>query len=301
MKSVVQRSEVWDTVIIGAGPAGLTAAAYLGRFKRSVVVLHTHESRARWIPTSHNTPGFPSGVGGGELLSRLCSQAHEYGAQTTAARVREVRSGRNVFEVEADQQVYRARFVILATGVLDKLPPLPGIEDAVRRGLVRICPICDAYEARNSSIAVLSDGEHGIREAEFLLTYSRHISLVHIGAALGKRELERLSQQGIGLMTANKQELSIDHGGMMLRTPGEATRFDVWYVALGCAPRTTLLANLNPALDESGALRVSAHQETSVAGLYAAGDVVRGLNQIIVAEAEGAIAATDIHNKLRAR
>src|ERR1700712_3287780 len=136
-----------DAVVIGAGPAGLTAAVYLARFRRKVLVLSAGPSRASWIPESHNTPGFPHGVGGGDLLTRLTEQALAFGVEIREARIDGLAPVADGFEVLGWTATVHTPTVLLATGVRDHLPDLSGIEAAVRRSLVRMCPICDAYEA----------------------------------------------------------------------------------------------------------------------------------------------------------
>jgi len=167
------------------------------------------------------------------------------------------------------------------------------------RGLLRVCPICDAFEATGREIAVIGSGEHAEREAEFLLTYSDRITLVDVG----EQELPQWrGNSGIRVIRSEVRNLVLEDDRLVLRRPdSEPIVFDVAYAALGCTPQNNLAASLGAQMDDSNALRVNSHQQTSVEGLYAAGDIVRGLNQVVVAAAEAAIAATDIHNKLRLR
>ncbi len=271
--------EVHDAVVIGAGPAGLTAAIYLARFRRRVLVLGDIPSRASWIPESHNTPGFPHGVGGTELLARLTAQAREFGVEIREARVEGLALAREGFEVSGRNVGLKASTVLLATGVIDRMPDLPGIEAAVRRSLVRMCPICDAYEATDKRIAVLGDGGLAEREAAFLRAYSDDLTVIGTGEGALSFIGDTVEWRGSG---------------------DEAPRaFDHLYLALGCEPQSALAAACGARRDDDGNLLVDAHQMTSVDGLYAAGDVVRGLNQIAVATGQAAVAATAIHNRLR--
>lgn len=271
--------EVRDAVVVGAGPAGLTAAIYLARFRRKVLVLGDGPSRASWIPESHNTPGFPHGVGGDELLARLSAQALEFGVEIRQAHINALTQNGAGFEVLGREAAIQAPTVLLATGVLDRMPDLPGIEGAVRRSLVRMCPICDAYEATDKRLAVLGDGKHAEREAAFLRGYSDDVTV--IGTDEGRLALTQDTVQWSGVEN----------------TP--VRTFDHLYLALGCQPRSALALACGARCDEDGNLFVDAHQMTSVEGLYAAGDLVRGLNQIAVATGEAAIAATAMHNRLR--
>jgi thioredoxin reductase (NADPH) len=289
----------YDAIIVGAGPAGLTAAIYLARFRRRCLVLEDGRSRARWIPTSHNIPGFVTGVGGGEFLAKLTAQAGSFGAQMQRASVSAITDDAGVFALETREQTLRSRFVLLATGVRDHLPDIPGAEQAVQRSVLRVCPICDAYEAIDKRIAVICNGPLGEREGEFLRHYSDRITLLDIAAS--RTSQQAVHSGNIECIPVDLSELKLDGDRVVLASPSERREFDVLYLALGCTPRHDLARSLGAACDESGALRVNAHQETSIARLYAAGDVVRGLNQVVVAAAESAIAATDIHNKLRGR
>lgn len=290
----------FDVVIIGSGPAGLTAATYLGRFRRRCLVLEDGNARARWIPTSHNILGFAAGIGGTELLARLHEQAAKYGAIIRSARVTTVTTAGGEFTLTtAAKEHYKSQYLLLATGTRDHLPRIPGAPEAVMRSLLRFCPICDGFEAIDKRIAVVSDGPFGEREALFLTTYSDQVTLLQLGAPSGAPD-GKWTAYGIEAIPITLSDLVIKDHEVSVRTKaGEARSFDAVYLALGCTAQNSLAVHLGAHCDEHGALSVSAHQETSVPRLYAAGDVVRGLNQVIVAAAEAGIAATDIHNKLR--
>lgn len=292
--------KILDTAIIGAGPAGLTAATYLRRFHRDIIVIDGHASRARWIPTSHNIPGFPQGVGGTDLLKQLRTHAVRYGANIRDGQVHSLTRQGEYFTLGTASGTVLSRHVILATGIVDRFPALSRVEEAVLRSLLRVCPVCDGFESSGKNIGVISEGEHGQREAEFLLTYSERVTLIHIADKLDRATTQRLHQRGIRTLEAKIDSLRIESGELQILREGRPPeKFDVWYSALGCLPQNRLAIELGAELDDKGTLVVNAHQETSVPGLYAAGDVVQGLNQIVVAAAEAAIAATDIHNKLR--
>jgi thioredoxin reductase (NADPH) len=291
---------MFDTLIIGAGPAGLTAASYLGRFRRPTMVIEAHSSRAEWIPESHNIPGFPQGIGGTQLLSALRAQALRFGAQIRTGPVESLSRTETGFVINLAGASVESRYVLLATGVRDHFPALRGAPEAVLRRLLRVCPICDGFEAIDKNIAVVGDGPRGEREALFLRTYSDRVTLLQVGDSLDPDSRTRLKSGGIRLIETPLNRLEIEENDLLLRCDdGRIQRFDVFYAALGCTPQDSLAAALGAARDRSDALMVDAHQQTSVPGLYAAGDVVRGLNQVVVAAAEAAIAATAMHNRLR--
>jgi thioredoxin reductase (NADPH) len=291
-----------DCIVVGAGPAGLTAAIYLARFRRDFLVVDSGASRAAWIPRSRNHPGFPRGVRGKTLLARMRRQAEIYGTRFLAAHADELTPQAEGFRLVADGRPLHARKVILAAGVVDNEPCIPGVEAAIARGLVRVCPICDGYEVMDQAVGVIGDDAHAAAEALFLTTYSNAVTLMHAGApdALPGDVRRRLAEAGVDLIEAPIESVVLDSGRLTAFCfAGAPRRFDAIYSALGVTPRTSLAIQAGARTDEGGRLIVGDHQETSVPGLYAAGDVVRGLNQISTAEGEGAIAATDVHNALR--
>lgn len=297
--------EPLDALVVGGGPGGLTAAIYLARFRRRILVVENGESRLSWIPRTHNHPGFPDGVEGPALLARMRAQAERYGAEIRRATVEAVRSedGRFVASLEDGGEI-AARKLLLATGVIDNEPNIPAFFQAVRKGLIRICPICDGYEVQGQAVGVIGDGEKAAREALFLRTYTDRLTVIHVGEPknLPDDARRRLAEAGIEVIETPIEDVVIEQDRIAALAFGEgrSASFDSVYSALGTTPRWTLAQDLGAVTDPAGCLHVGEHQETSVEGCYAAGDLVRGLNQISVAAGEGAIAATDIHNQLTA-
>lgn len=293
-----------DAAIVGAGPGGLTAAIYLARFRRRFALVDAGESRLGWIPRTHNHPGFPEGIEGPVLLQRMHEQLARYGAEVRTGEVVEAACADGGFELALkDGERLRARKLLLATGVIDNEPNLPAFFQSVRKGLIRICPICDGYEVRGQAVGVIGDSDKGAREAVFLRTYTDRLTLVHVGeAALSQEALAGLEDAGVELIETAIEDVVIEKDRIVaLCFDGrEMRRFDSVYCALGTTPRWLLAEQLAAGVDKDGRLVVGPHQETTIPGLYAAGDVVRGLNQISVAQAEAAIAAVDIHNRLTA-
>jgi thioredoxin reductase (NADPH) len=249
---------------------------------------------------SHNMPGFPAGIGGKDILKRMREQALEYGADIRPGRVERLMRDEDAFVAVIDGERISARAVLLAAGVVDHHPDLPGVERAVQRSLVRICPICDAYEARGKAVAILGASDKGAREAAFMRTYSDRVTLIHIGPADALTKAEDLARLGVEVIAAPLETVQLEQDRVTALGWGGRTRaFDLIYSALGTSPNAELARGLGARVAGDGRLEVDLHQATSVPGLYAAGDVVRGLNQIAVATAEAAVAATAIHNALR--
>lgn len=292
-----------DCVIVGGGPAGLTAAIYLARFRRDFRLVDAGSSRASWIPLARNYPGFPEGVSGRDLLQRLRDQALRYEAPLMQDRVENLARMEDGFELAlAGGERLRARRVILATGVIENEPALPNCVDAVRRALIRICPICDGYEGVGKAVGVIGNSDHAAREALFLRTYSDDVTLVLVGedAALPEERRRALDAAGVTVVHTPIREVVVEDGAIQALDIGDGRlhRFDTLYSAFGVTPQYALADAVDARRDSDGRLFVDDHQQTSTPGVYAAGDLVRGLNQIAVAAGEAALAATAVHNSL---
>ncbi|TCZ55600.1 NAD(P)/FAD-dependent oxidoreductase [Roseicella aquatilis] len=295
-----------DCLVIGGGPAGLTAALYLARFRRRVLVVDSGAPRAAWIPTSHNIPFFADGTPGPELLRRERETLARYGVRIEAGTVARLDRDRGGFTAAlhaagGGTRLVRARRALLATGAVDVEPDLPDLPDAVRRGLVRYCPICDGYESRERRIAVIGHGPRGLGEAIFIArTYSDDVTLLTHGCPmeLSERDRAAVAEHRLKIVEQPIEALDIRDGRIAaLREGGREHRFDLLYSALGLHYRSELAVALGAEHDGRGALCVDSHCQTTVRGLYAAGDIVRGLDQIVVGMAHAATAATHIHNR----
>ena len=291
-------NELLDVVVVGGGPAGLTAATYLRRFHRSCLVLDSGDSRARWIPESNNCPGFPHGVSGVELLRRMQQQAAEFGTGFESAVVDSIAVEDDIFVLYGMGRSWRARCVILASGLSDKLPAAPWVEEAVACHALRLCSICDAYEATDSRIGVygpLADiAAHGM----FLRTYSQHVFLLPSDEGAGGQALLDAQNAGVQLLEAGGQ-LGFD-GERCTYTlaGGEAVSFDSVYPFIGAYTTAGIVAAMGATMSDTGEIVVDKHQMTNIPNLFAIGDVVSGLNQISVAVGQAAIAATCAHRLL---
>lgn len=294
--------EPLDCLIIGAGPAGLTGAIYLARFHLKVGVIDGGDSRAALIPMTHNHAGFPAGIAGTELLSRMRRQAVQFGIESHDGVVKKLSREGDIFVAETSDHVFRARSVLLATGVVNNRPP---IDDelhhmALQQGLLRYCPICDGYEVTDRRVGVIGAGSHGLEEAIFLRIYSSDVSLItpEGDPDLSPAERDRLRDLGICLVVGPCGPLRVEGSHITVPIPGGELAFDSVYPALGSKIRSDLADQLSARLSADGCIVVDAHQRTSVPGLYAAGDVVRGLDQISHAMGEAGVAATTIRNDL---
>ncbi|WP_235528118.1 NAD(P)/FAD-dependent oxidoreductase [Sphingomonas sp. Leaf231] len=296
-----------DCIIIGAGPAGLTAAIYLARFHLAIRLFDSGSSRAAMIPCTHNHAGFPDGISGPALLGLMQAQAARYGARREETKVTALARNGDGFVVTTNGAVHRARTVLLATGVVNHRPAhlLPEVHDpALERGLLRYCPVCDGYEVTDRRVAVIGTGDHGTREALFLRGFTRDITLVSPEAehALDAPCARALDEAGIVRVDGPCGGYAIEAAEAGERLAFDTARgrmaFDSVYPALGSRIRSRLAVEAGARASDEGCLEVDDHQRTSVPGLFAAGDVVKGLDQISHAMGEAGVAATAIRNLL---
>jgi thioredoxin reductase (NADPH) len=290
----------FDCIVVGGGPAGLTAAIYLARFHLSVALFDDGRSRAALIPIARNLAGYPVGVGGRELLRRMRVQAEGFGTVMHSERVEQVTRRNGRFALLACGREFRAAKVLLASGVINLPPAMPPDEhdDALRRGLLRYCPVCDGYEVTGFRVALLGSGEHGLAEARFLRSYSASVTLVAPHGPHGFSAAQRAGLATWNITAIDGPVSGIIAGGddIALRVAGRDHRFDTLYAALGTELRSELARAAGAQTAQDGAVLVDRHQMTSVEGLYAAGDVVKGLDQIAAAMGQAVIAATAMRN-----
>jgi len=294
-----------DCIIIGAGPAGLTAAIYLARFHLSIRLFDCGSSRAALIPRTHNHAGYPGGIVGTDLLARMLAQAEEFGAVREQVEVRRIDRDGDDFVVVTDHGRYPARTVLLATGVVNNRPDMDATvhDRALQAGLIRYCPICDGYEVTDKRVGVIGTGDHGMKEALFLRGYTRDVTLIAPDADhdLDPACARALDDAGIGRVDGPCGGYAIEDDRIALDTAHGRMAFDSLYPALGSVIRSSLAVAAGAAASDEGCLEVDAHQRTSIPGLFAAGDVVMGLDQISNAMGQAGVAATTIRNLLSER
>lgn len=280
----------------------MTAAIYLSRYRRRVALIDSGDSRASLIPRSHNHPGYPDGIHGPELLEKMQAQMSKFGVEVIRGHVDKVIARVDgSFNIHA-KAVIRARSLLLATGVRDRLPPIAQALDHVRAGLLRQCPVCDAYELSEEPVAVIGAGDCAAGEALFLRQYTAQISILTLGEPLtiDAEVARKLDDAGVPVIPNAVAEWKFGKDNVHVRFDGGRTvRFAALYSGLGNDPRNAIGVDLDVELASDGRILTSLHQETSVSNVYAAGDVVTGLNQLAVAMAQGEIAASRIHSVFR--
>ena len=298
---------ILDCLIVGGGPAGLTAAIYLARFHLDILVVDSGKSRASLIPCTRNLSGFADGIKGTELLLRMRDQACKYGAKIKSEFVTRLERdpGTGLLRANWGSGEATARTVLMATGVTNRRPPIDEKlhDDALARGLVRYCPICDGYEVTDKRVGVIGSDSHGVAEALFLRSYTADVTLIAPDKALRLKpeDNEKLKNAGIECVDGPAQAVAIPDGCIVVDTADGHYTFDTIYSALGSDTHVQLAQMVGAELSSDDCIIVDAHMRTTVSGLYAVGDVVIGLDQISHAMGQGGVAATTIRNDLCAR
>jgi thioredoxin reductase (NADPH) len=294
--------EPLDCLIVGGGPAGLTAAIYLARFHLKILVIDDGNGRAASIPCTRNLAGFPGGISGKEVLGRMREQAQLYDARIEDGFVARLDKTDRGFCATWGGGSIEAKTVLLATGTRNRRPPMDEElhNDALKRGLIRYCPICDGYEVTDKKIGVIGSDSHGVAEAIFIRGFTPDVTLIAPDKALNlsTEQSEKLKLARVPCIDGPARAVAITGECIVVETAEGTHAFDSVYPALGSDAHVLLAEQAGAKLGEKSCITVDSHQRTSVPGLYAAGDVVIGLDQISHAMGEGGVAATTIRNDL---
>ncbi len=257
------------------------------------------------IPRTHNHARYPGGIAGTELLALMRAQAADFGAVVTGSVIEGLERAEEGFVARAQGREWYARTVLLCTGVVNNRPPIaPDMHDAaLRRGLLRYCPICDGYEVADKRVGILGTRSHGFKEAIFLRMYTPDVTLIATDGEhdLSDDEKRQLAAAGVLLIDGPCAPLRLEDAQIVVPTPRGELKFDSVYSALGSVIRSELATAIGAEGTDDGCLIVDDHQRTSILGLYAAGDVAKGLDQISHAMGEAGVAATTIRNDLAER
>lgn len=288
-----------DVVIVGGGPAGLSAALVLGRCRRRVVVVDDGRPRNAH---SHALRGFLTrdGVSPLELLAIARAELRPYLVELVPGEARAARRREGGFEVElADATRLAARRLLLATGIRDRLPAVEGFE-ALYGTTAHHCPFCDGWEARDQPLAAWVRPDDALELALLLRAWSQDVLVVTDGAPLPDGVRERLARLGVPARTERVARLEGREGRLerVVFEGGDAVPRRRLFFHLGSEPSSDLAQQLGCDCSDEAGVHSGALEETSERGVYVAGDASKDVLLAIVAAAEGARAAVDIHRSL---
>lgn len=302
---------MYDIIIIGSGPAGLSAAIYAQRACLDTIVIEKNGISGGQVLNTwevDNYPGFP-GVSGFELSRQFREHANKLGARFVQDEVVQVELSGNVKKVVCEEETYEARCVILASGAHHRMLEVPG-EEGLRGAGVSYCATCDGAFFRGRTVAVVGGGDAALEDAIFLARMCEKVYIVHRRDKLrgAKRLQERLQTLENIEFVWNSETVAIEGNGQVealrLRQTktGEERRLDVdgVFIAVGIAPESELYAG-QVEFDEQGYIRADESGQTSVPGVFAAGDVrTKALRQILTAASDGANCVASAERYLQA-
>jgi len=291
----METNEMWDCIIVGAGPAGLSAAVYMGRFRRRTLLVSDDDGRWSYGQHNENYLGFPKGVSARRLHKLGVAQAERFGVEFSAARVSAVRYSENSYRLETSRGPQAARTLIWATGVRDHWPAFPAVRRLVGRFLFW-CIVCDGWRILDKEVLIFGNADSVGSTVLQFLTYTRRLTvLVDPGEDRLSPEVQAdLEAEGITVRRGKVRRVhrTADVLREVVLTDGTVLGPDYLFSLLGSTPKTVLLRDLPVALDDRGHVIIDDKNRTSLATFFAAGDVSnKHSHQVVSAAHEGAMAA----------
>jgi thioredoxin reductase (NADPH) len=292
--------KTWEAIIVGGGVAGLSAAIYLGRAQRDTLVIDSGKSMAKWEPEVQNYLGFPKGIAGKELLRRGEQQAKRYGVHLVSDEVLDAGKRNEVFDLRGRKRSYRAKFLLLATGIFHIPPAINGVRACLGHSMF-FCKDCDGIRVQGKQIAIYGANNEAVEYALGMLLYSSCVAIVTNGCApqwdkthagwireyqipVYPRCIEKALCQGCQI-----QCLKFADGSDLPVQALFTTRGDIYHNKLAKMLGTKIVG---------GEIVVDHCQRTSVKGLYGAGCVTPANCQMVIAAGQGATAAQSINRDL---
>jgi thioredoxin reductase (NADPH) len=303
--------KLYDVIVIGGGPAGLSAAQYAARANLKTVILDKSPTAGALAFTSkiENYPGLVEPVSGRELLDRFRNQAINFGAEYIETQVVGVNVDQDIKEVQTMDNMYKGKSVIIASGSMGRKPAIDGEEEFIGRG-VSYCAICDAAFYRDLTVCVVGDSDEAIKEVYVLTEFARTVYLIAPAEKLGTSTSEPpLNNEKVQVLTAQRL-VSIEGEDVVTRITlkssktGETQSLDmdgVFIYLHGSQPVVDFIDSSLP-MNEQSCIMTHRTMDTSIPGVYAAGDVTCGeVRQVVISAAYGSIAALSAEKFLRQR
>lgn len=294
-------NSMYDCVIIGGGPAGLTCAIFMGRYRRRVLVIDAGKPRNYAAHAIHGFLGHLD-IKPAELLRKGRDEAERVGVEFLNSVARKIERCGEAFEILTDQGTPKGRRVVLAYGVRDILPEIPDLEGYYGKSIFH-CPDCDGYEVTGKRIGVIGQGKNVAGLSLKMLQWTRDVTIFTNGEAREQNaeQTSKLQAEGIRGMTSPIRKLVGADGfltAVELET-GDRVEIDALFFTIGVERSCTLAEELGCSVfDDQPCLVVDEYKQTSVEGVYAIGDLAPGSQLAITSAADGAIAAIAINKTL---
>lgn len=294
---------IYETIILGSGPAGLTAAIYAARSRCCPLMIHGLQPGGQLTTTTavDNFPGFPEGIDGPDLMEKMKLQAERFGTQFVEGDVTKVDLQERPFRIWVEEELYRCLSLIITTGASPKLLGLGNEESLYGKG-VSVCATCDGFFYRDREVVVVGGGDTAMEEAVFLTRFAKKVTVIHRRDSL--RATPVLADRALGNKAINFKwdseltEILTDTSGVTgtriknLKT-GKETKMncDGIFIAIGHRPNTSLFEG-QLEMDNEGYLLTKNGTETNISGVFAAGDVQdQQFRQAVTAAGTGCMAA----------
>jgi thioredoxin reductase (NADPH) len=302
-KKVGEEKQVYDLIIVGAGPAGLTAGIHTSRLGLKTLVLEagTPGGRASEASIYENFPGFPEGIMGKELIKKMEKQISKFGAEIKAfEEVIDLDFGGELKKVATSKAIYHSFALIIATGTQRRKLEVPGETEFLGRG-VSYCRVCDGPFFKGLRVAVVGFAKEAIMDSLFLADIAKEVLLItdekkiEVAEDLKRRLLERANVKIVnGKVVAILGENVVEAVKVVKFETKQEVRAKVngVFISLGWVPTTEIVKKAGIEVDDRGCIKVDRWQRTNIEGVFAAGDCTCGGMQIVTATGEGAMAAT---------
>ncbi len=298
------KRNTYDCLIIGGGPAGLSAAIYMARYNRSVLVVEGGGGRAAGPQVNENYLGFPKGIQAHKILELGKEQVKNFSGEFVTDTIEDVYKSEDFFSAKGEKGTYHGRTVILATGVKDLYPSFPGLEDYIGKSLFW-CLICDGYKVRNKKLVIVGHDDRAATNATQFLQFTSKITFL-TNCDEGQSNVTK-----VGFNKLEKANIPVIHGsikkvhgksGMMESIEldnGNKVEVDFMFNKQGYIPNSSLASCLGVVLEGEGFIKTDNEQRTSIKRVYAAGDVTNeGSHQVVTAAHEGSVAAVSANEDL---
>ena len=284
---------IYDVIIVGAGPAGISASLYTQRANLKTLIIYQENSALDKAKNIQNYYGFEEGISGKELFEKGIKQAQNLGVELVKDEIVKIEKKEEIFLVNSIKEDYKSKVVILATGNKKTRPNIKGIEEFEGKG-ISYCAICDGFFYKNKNVAVVGSGNYAILETMELIGVAKNITILTNGKELPEYRAENvdLNSKEIKQIQGDKKVEEIEF------KDNSKLKVDGIFIAEGVAGSTDFAQKLGAMTNKNNIL-VNENMQTTIKGLYACGDCTGGLLQVSKAVYEGAKAGIEIINYLR--